>query len=227
MTSHRSATQTRERILAALGMFTEPVAVIELADAVEMGRSTITKHLNTLEKEGAAIRIPGGREGRRRLPDHWVMTTTTADLPLDAESEGGHQESDANSNGVDACRAPVTSTAPVTLEAGAPVPVSPQWPAVAPVATHRLGEGESRPVNPVSGMNRLAPGELKLMVQAILDSDPAQEFGPTQISHLLRGRSIGAIQNNLARLVTEGSAELTCERPRRYRTTQSTPPNTN
>lgn len=223
MTSHRSATHTRERILAALGMFTAPVTVTELADAVEMGRSTITKHLTTLEKESAAIRIPGGREGRRRLPDHWTTTTTDSDLAPDAEFEDDGQDTDAGPGEIDACAAPISSTAPAAAKAEATVPTSPPHPAVAPVAAQRLGGGGSGAVNPVSGMNRLAPGELKLMVQAILDSDPDQEFGATQISHLLQGRSIGAIQNNLARLVAEGMAELTCERPRRYRTKATAP----
>jgi biotin operon repressor len=230
MTSHRSATHTRERILAALGMFTEPVAVAELAEAVEMGRSTITKHLNNLEKEGAATRTPGGREGRRRLPDHWTLstsTTTGTDLTPCTEPEDGHHDSGAGPDEVDADEAPTTPTAPAVTRAEVTVPTSPQRPAVALVAAHRLGGGEAGAVNPVSGTNRLAPGELKLMVQAILDSDPAQEFGATQISHLLQGRSIGAVQNNLARLVTEGTAELTRERPRRYRTTKATVPNVN
>ncbi|MCY9785226.1 MarR family transcriptional regulator [Nocardiopsis sp. EMB25] len=225
MTSHRSTTHTRDRILTALGMFTEPVTVTELADAVGMGRSTITKHLNNLEKEGAATRIPGGRDGRRRLPDHWTMVTTGAVLTPEAEAEGDQQATDTDPDAVDACEAPVTPTDPATAQAETPVSTSPQRPAVAPVTTHRLDGDEAGAVNPVSGMNRLAPGELKLMVQAILDSDPNQEFGATQISHLLRGRSIGAIQNNLARLVAEGSAELTRERPRRYLTTKALAPN--
>ncbi|MFI6578052.1 winged helix-turn-helix domain-containing protein [Nocardiopsis sp. NPDC050513] len=225
MTSHRSATHTRERILAALGMFTAPVAVTELADAVGMGRSTITKHLNDLEKEGAATRIPGGRDGRRRLPDHWTMVTTGADLTPEAKTEGAPQATDTGPDEVDTCEAPAASTHRAAAQAEMPVSTSPQRPAVAPVATHRLDGGGAGAVNPVSGMNRLAPGELKLMVQAILDSDPNQEFGATQISHLLRGRSIGAIQNNLARLVAEGAAELTRERPRRYRTTKAPAPN--
>ncbi|GAA4943175.1 hypothetical protein GCM10023224_27300 [Streptomonospora halophila] len=55
------------------------------------------------------------------------------------------------------------------------------------------------------------------MVKAILESDPEDEFSPTEISHLLRGRSVGAIQNAMARLANDGEAELTCEAPRRYR----------
>ncbi|WP_179808754.1 hypothetical protein [Nocardiopsis sinuspersici] len=86
----------------------------------------------------------------------------------------------------------------------------------------RVGVTTAEEVNPVSGSARLAPGELKLMVKAILDAEPGEEFTATAISHLLQGRSIGAIQNNLARLAKEERAVQTCDRPRRYRSAKHT-----
>ena len=105
---------------------------------------------------------------------------------------------------------------------GAPVPpISPRPDTAdrgtATATVTRVGAATEQDLNPVSGSARLAPGELKLKVKAILDSDPGEELTATAISHILQGRSIGAIQNNCARLAKEGRAVQTCDRPRRYR----------
>ncbi|WP_159944933.1 ArsR family transcriptional regulator [Nocardiopsis sp. FR6] len=252
----RSAARTRALVLAALAEATEPVTVTELAEKVGVGTSTLAKHLPALEKDGLAVRTPGGREGRRRLPDTWqAATSTTPDTAPDRDAvpQEDHQaqgntvpDSQAQTPEVDTPdRAPVTQDTrsqatsdaeqPQTEEeAAAPTstpdtppqeataaPAPPQrtsLPARATTATvTRLGARAAGEANPVSGSPRLAPGELKLMVKAILDTDPGEEFTATAISHLLQGRSIGAIQNNLARLAKEGRAVQTCDRPRRYR----------
>jgi DNA-binding transcriptional ArsR family regulator len=49
--------------------------VAELAAATGVGRSTASKLLARLESAGAARRKPGGRDGRRRLPDRWAPAT--------------------------------------------------------------------------------------------------------------------------------------------------------
>lgn len=73
----RSATRTRDLVLAALAEATEPVTVTELAERAGVGKSTLGKHLPALEKSGLAVRTPGGHDGRRRLPDTWQATTPT------------------------------------------------------------------------------------------------------------------------------------------------------
>lgn len=55
----------------------------EIAAATGLGRSTVARTLAALERAGMARREPGGREGRRRLPDRW-----SAD-PTDERSEAG------------------------------------------------------------------------------------------------------------------------------------------
>jgi DNA-binding transcriptional ArsR family regulator len=47
-----------------------------LAEATGLGRSTVSKLLATLERDGQITRTPGEREGRRRAADQWSKTTT-------------------------------------------------------------------------------------------------------------------------------------------------------
>jgi hypothetical protein len=60
------------------------------------------------------------------------------------------------------------------------------------------------------------PGQLRDLVQAHLAAHPDAEFTPHAIGRVL-GRSSGAVANALDRLTALGQAQLTCERPRRYK----------
>lgn len=258
----RSAARTRDLILAALAEATAPITVTELAERAGVGKSTLGKHLPTLEKDGLAVRTPGGRDGRRRLPDTWQANASTTpdtdpgentsapanehteeepdttsvsagpdtapdtaaqqdgevDVPTSATQEASPKE-DSEQARADEVTVPEGQSPPVT---DVPVPPAAPQPAsavrgTATATATRVGVTAAEGLNPVSGSTRLAPGELKLMVKAILDADPGEEFTATEISHLLQGRSIGAIQNNLARLAKEERAVQTCDKPRRYR----------
>jgi DNA-binding transcriptional ArsR family regulator len=66
------AAATAEAVLEALAHHAEATAA-ELAEATGIGRSTAAKALGTLEAEGKAQRLPGGREGGRRRADRWTM----------------------------------------------------------------------------------------------------------------------------------------------------------
>jgi len=63
---------------------------------------------------------------------------------------------------------------------------------------------------------RLAAGELAAMVAAVLAAHPDIEYTPAMLSHMLGGRSSGAIHNALERQVKIGTAVRVCDRPRRY-----------
>jgi hypothetical protein len=286
-TSRRSAEQTRVLILAALAEAAAPVTVADLADQAGVGESTVSRHLPVLERDGEAARTPGGREGRRRLPDQWTPTAATgrdndtqetapaepvADAEpvcvpapgedtrhktapdtdpeqaadADADSGDGHQGTAAEVSGdadadatipgfdtvaqaeLDALSARATGTrvqepsAPQTRASAAARAAAPPRMAPSRSGATRIGARAEAEANPVSGSTRLAPGELKLMVKAILDADPDEEFTATAISHILQGRSIGAIQNNLARLAKEGHAVQTNDKPRRYQSAKGT-----
>lgn len=259
----------RELILAALTQASAPLTVTDLAEEAGVGKSTVSKYLPALEKEGLAVRAPGGRQGRRRLPDHWqaAATTPTEPIPPAQEATSCTAENPAEAEVVTSASVmpahkqvtPVETDAPAqetSVEDSAPSPEDPDTgqvpvpdPDTGPAATtqelataarvpaaasptsavsaqreSRTGTGAGEEgVNPVSGSRRLEPGELKLMVWALLKADPGQEFTATELSHTLQGRSIGAIQNNLAKLTKEGKAELAYDKPRRYRFAQQTP----
>jgi DNA-binding IclR family transcriptional regulator len=48
----------------------------EIATVTGLGRSTVGKALVALERRGVVRRQPGGRDGRRRLPDRWSTAQT-------------------------------------------------------------------------------------------------------------------------------------------------------
>jgi DNA-binding MarR family transcriptional regulator len=63
---------TTTEIRSALG--SHPGATtIDLAESLGLGRSTVTAALARMEREGVAVRTPGGRDGSRRLPDVWAL----------------------------------------------------------------------------------------------------------------------------------------------------------
>ena len=64
---------------------------------------------------------------------------------------------------------------------------------------------------------RLAAGELAAMVAEVLAAHPDIEYTPTMLSHLLGGRSSGAVHNVLQKMIKAGAAVRTCDKPKRYR----------
>ena len=66
------------------------------------------------------------------------------------------------------------------------------------------------------------PGGLRDSVLAHLQANPGAQFTPHQIHNVL-GNSSGAIANALDTLVKRGEAELSCEKPRRFRLAGSPP----
>lgn len=73
--------------------------------------------------------------------------------------------------------------------------------------------------NPATATGRLGKGELRAHVLTVLRAHPGEDLGPTQIAKNLAGRSQGAIANACDRLVAEGLAHLTNDKPRRYTAT--------
>ena len=63
---------------------------------------------------------------------------------------------------------------------------------------------------------RLGKGELRALVVEHLRAHPDEEFTASQIGKALN-KSSGAVANNFDVLVKTGEAEMTCEKPRRFR----------
>jgi hypothetical protein len=68
---------------------------------------------------------------------------------------------------------------------------------------------------------RLAPGALRGMVEDYLRDHPGEQFGPTAIANALGGKSSGAVSNALDKLVEDGVAAKTQDRPRRFALAES------
>lgn len=63
---------------------------------------------------------------------------------------------------------------------------------------------------------RLPSGALRGMVEDFLNDHPGGEFGPTAIAKALGGKSSGAVSNALDKLVDNGTAVKTSDKPRRF-----------
>ncbi|MCC5035097.1 hypothetical protein DMH02_018230 [Streptomyces sp. WAC 00631] len=68
-------------VYTALVGHPEGATVTELALSADVGRSTTGKALAVLEKQGLAVRTPGGHEGARRVPDRWRPAPEREDAP--------------------------------------------------------------------------------------------------------------------------------------------------
>ncbi|MDA0564851.1 transcriptional regulator [Streptomonospora sp. S1-112] len=203
-----TSTAVRADITTHLRALTAPASAAEIAAALGRARSTVTAALRDLEQAGQAVRTPGGYDHGRRQPDLWEAARS--DDPVEASKAVLADDAPAPDNGV--------GVAPTHASAAGSETDAARGAAVETPTTPEPGVAPQTPValNPVTKTARLEPGALREMVRAILHASPGKEFSPIEISHLLRGRSVGAIQNALARLVRDGQAVLTCEAPRRY-----------
>ena len=72
---------SEEAVAKALASGTEMTGA-EISTATGLGRSTVGKALAALEHAGMVRRHPGGRDGRRRLPDRWSIGHSEEPSPL-------------------------------------------------------------------------------------------------------------------------------------------------
>lgn len=213
----------------------------ELAGRAGIGRSTAAKSLAALERVGSARREPGARTGKRPEPDRWFAPSTAAHIPAlgsEAATAGrgeSHDERAGQTAGVDDTpeRAPAVGgeVEPDTADlAGHAEPAdSPQTTAlVADGAASATGTAApadggapsittsqaDQAVNATSP--RLAKGGLRALIVDYLTAHPDEEMTAPAIGKSL-GRSSGAVANALDTLVKNDRAELTCEKPRKFR----------
>ena len=212
--------------------------VVDLADRGRLGRSTAAKVLTALEARGLAWRQSAERTGGTRVPDLWFATTPDAaaqaqDVPAQSEpaatsgagpdaegatarhgesrdehtgeAEGGDLQSEtAAGDEVEPDTADTTERADSATATGAAAPTDDD----APTVTATRVEAATSP--------RLAKGGLRALVVDYLTAHPDEEMTAPKIGKSL-GRSSGAVANALDTLVEKGQAELTCEKPRRFR----------
>ena len=215
----------------------------ELARRAGIGRSTAAKSLAALERVGSARREPGARTGKRPEPDRWFVCapSTAAHIPaLDSEAvTAGRGESrderTGQTEGVDDTpeRAPVVGG---EVEPDTADPAGRAEPADSPQSTALAADGAASATGtaaPADGGTpsitgpqadqaesatspRLAKGGLRALVLDYLTAHPDEETTAPAIGKSL-GRSSGAVANALDTLVKNDQAELTCEKPRKFR----------
>jgi hypothetical protein len=106
----------------------------------------------------------------------------------------------------------------------APVPAKTEPADAEPANTEAAGPTEGSPTpgdatetaSDGGKTERLAPGALRGQVEDWLREHPDEQAGPTKIAKDLGGKSSGAVSNALDKLVTDGVAVKTQDKPRRF-----------
>lgn len=212
------AASAHDRVWAALRRHPATTAA-DLADTSGVARSTVAKLLAAWSEDGSAISAAGATARAARL---W--TAAPSELPPAPDRPVSNPDSNPDGepgSTVSAGAVPAEQTHAAdhgpAARAAAPLRTGGRPPATTTRgSTNR--SGTNRLDRNRSGTGRLAAGALQGMVQDYLSDHPG-EHGPTAIGHAL-GRSSGAIANALERLVAAGWAELTQDRPRRYRSAE-------
>ncbi|MER6074766.1 helix-turn-helix domain-containing protein [Streptomyces sp. NPDC001817] len=135
-----------------------------------------------------------------------VTTASVADSPHDTSHQGGKQPTEDVENEADAHRTGSNDGPEPENAPGQVGQANLEQPTAAP-ATAAIRPGERK---------RLAPGALRQLVIDHLQAHPDGAFTATKISRVIE-KSSGAIANALDKLVKDGIAEQTSDRPRTYR----------
>ncbi|MFD4248295.1 MarR family transcriptional regulator [Amycolatopsis thermoflava] len=205
-TTPGTRTDSEDRLWAALRAQPNSTAA-NLSATAKIGKSTAQKILARWATDGSVTRTAGIAEGGRRAPDLWSVAEApepedptpaaeaagTADSP-ETPSEGPASSKPQADEGIDTEAAPGTPTE----EAAEP-----------DTSTANVG-------NDGQQTERLAPGALRGMVEDYLRDHPGDEFGPVTIAKALGGKSSGAVSNALDKLVADGTAVRTKDKPRRF-----------
>jgi hypothetical protein len=78
------------------------------------------------------------------------------------------------------------------------------------------GSPDAAAPNGTGAKERLGKGELRVMVFEHLKAHPDEDFTASQVGKALN-KSSGAVSNNFDALAKTGDAQMTCEKPRRFR----------
>ena len=199
---------TAARLVAIALSGVANATVASLSELAGVSKSTVSKTLVALEQAGAATRSIRETGGFRE-PDLWSPMPELGSL-LSAEVAGGDMETIGVSGAGE----------------GESVRESDEAPEAQSDVEQRCAEETNEPPSPAAQTDepetsgpppRLARGGLGDLVAEVLAGHPEVDYTPTMISHMLSGRSAGAIANALERQVKAGTAVRACEAPKRYR----------
>lgn len=163
-----------------------------LADTTGLGYSTVTRLLRELHELGLAAT---DESGWYRVGD---ITAAASGHHEQADPEPGDEP---DSSGEDQTATP---NEPDGVGSGAEP------------TTAGTDGAEADGAGEVTAGRRMRKGELRELVLAALRDADGQPLGPAELSKRLHGRSQGAIANACDKLVADGLAVLTSEKPRRF-----------
>jgi hypothetical protein len=231
-----SLAPAQRRVAAALAEVQHATAA-ELTALVDVSKSSVAKTLTLLEPTGAAIRTIREQDGFRQA-DLWSPGPALgsllfgADVPAAGSDPGDAPEEPDGAVAVASAPVPdevategsASSVSPaaetdMTSEGLPESEIATAQPTESAVAPEAAATVSSEPGESASDgrLRRLASGELAAMVTAVLEAHPDIEYTPTMLSHMLEGRSAGAIHNVLEKSVATGAVARTRDKPKSYR----------
>jgi hypothetical protein len=238
-TTTKVRTDAEDKLWEAL--HTNPnTTAADLSTTAKIGKSTAQKILVTWAGDGSVTRTAGIAEGGRRAADLWAITdddTPVAADPVDGDTTNTAQadpDSPVVPDDTDAATPaegesiepantePTDATADDTQDTADTETSDPAEAEPVAEPTVSAGDGAATAANPATDgggddkAQRLASGALRGMVEDYLRDHPGEQVGPTAIANALGGKSSGAVSNALDKLVADGTAVKTQDKPRRF-----------
>lgn len=209
----KSRTETEDKLWETLHVNPHSTAT-DLSTAAGIGKSTVAKILARWATDGSVIRTPGIAEGGRRAADLWSIAdpgVPEADDPKahTSESDTEHPIDIDEPQGTDAATSPDTQTDD-NDESTAQAP-----PVEVKADTVGASDGDEASEDGRPKARRLPPGGLRGLVEDFLREHSGEEFSPNKIGKDL-DRSSGAVNNALEKLVVDGYAVKTNDKPKRF-----------
>jgi hypothetical protein len=205
-------TDTEDKLWEALHANPNSTAT-DLSSVARIGKSTAQKILAKWAVDGSVTRTAGIAEGGRRAADLWAITD--GDAALSAAAPVDHDDAPADDDATATAQAdpdsPVTPDATDTNDA-TPAEDDPTEPATTDPSDAVADNEDSGG----GGKARLASGALRGLVEDHLRDHSSEQFGPSAIAKALGGKSSGAVSNALDKLVADGTAVKTNDKPRRF-----------
>jgi len=186
----------------------------DLASHAGIGRSTAGKILAAWASEGSVTRTSQSASDGRRAADIWTISETVDDQVICATTAQPEMEAGIALD---------TATDPTDCAGSGDITVSDSGTEEQrrTTSTTPTNAGTTMP-DGAGKAARLGKGALRGMVEDYLTEHPGEQFSPSVIGKAL-GRSSGAVSNALDKLVADGYAVQTQEKPKRF-TANTIPP---
>ena len=205
-TASAGRTAAEDKLWAAL--HAHPAATTgDLATHAGIGRATAAKILAAWATEGGVTRTSKSGSDGRRTADTWRITATSEDQFTSATTTQPNSEITEIAPDAVADSTAGVGTGEIT---GSDSRTTEQHPIPSSVSN-----SAGATVPGAAGQTRLGKGALRGLVEDYLTEHPGQQFSPSAIGKAL-SRSPGAVSNALDKLVADGYAVQTQDKPKRF-----------